>query len=197
MRGLKPPHRFAHGTPFADLSIKERMPRRTDKMALFAPYRAPLMKWAALHEVHRPGEERELLLALLGDKEGSEMVARAREAWEKAQSPVLLLGASVLQDTVAAERARLLAERKGAKVLAMTRRNARASRPWGSGRGEKGASWDEPGALYAYYGFVPPEEALKGKRFVALHLSHLHPLAERYATWSSPPPPSTRSGGTW
>lgn len=41
VRDLKPPHRYNHGTPFADLQIKERMPRRTDKMALFAPYRAP------------------------------------------------------------------------------------------------------------------------------------------------------------
>ena len=189
VRDLKPPHRYNHGTPFADLQIKERMPRRTDKMALFAPYRAPLMKWAAIHEVHRPGEEREILLALLGDKEGSEMVAKAKEAWEKAQSPVLILGAGVLQDTVAAERARLLAERKGAKVLAMTpAANARGLEAMGVLPGAKGASWDEPGALYAYYGFVPPEEALKGKRFVVMHLSHLHPLAERYAHVVLPAP---------
>ncbi|TBH21378.1 NADH-quinone oxidoreductase subunit NuoG [Thermus thermamylovorans] len=182
VRDLKPPRRFAHGTPFADLQIKERMPRRTDKMALFAPYRAPLMKWAALHEVHAPGEERELLLALLGEKEGSEAVQRAKEAWERAQNPVLILGAGVLQDAVAAERARLLAERKGAKVLAMTpAANARGLEALGVWPGEKGAAWDEPGAPYAYYGFVPPEEALRGKRFLVMHLSHLHPLAERYA----------------
>ncbi|MFX4543508.1 hypothetical protein ABTA76_19865, partial [Acinetobacter baumannii] len=87
---------------------------------LFAPYRAPLMKWARIAGVHAPGEERDILLALLGEQEGSEAVKQAKEAWEKAQNPILILGAGVLQDAVAAERARLLAERKGAKVLAMT-----------------------------------------------------------------------------
>ncbi|MCS7218891.1 MAG: NADH-quinone oxidoreductase subunit NuoG [Thermus sp.] len=189
VRDLKPPHRYAHGTPFADLSIKERMPRRTDKMALFAPYRAPLMRWAALHGVHAPGEEREILLALLGEKEGSEAIRRAKEAWERAERPVLILGAGVLQDAVAAERARLLAERKGAKVLAMTpAANARGLEAMGVWPGEKGAAWDEAGAPYAYYGYVPPEGALRGKRFVVLHLSHLHPLAERYAHVVLPAP---------
>lgn len=90
---------------------------------------------------------------------------------------------------MAAERARLLAERKGAKVLAMTpAANARGPEAMGVLPGAKGASWDEPGALYAYYGFVPPEEALKGKRFVVMHLSHLHPLAERYAHVVLPAP---------
>lgn len=189
VRDLKPPTRFAHGTPFADLAIKERMPRRTDKMALFAPYRAPLMKWAAIHEVHAPGEEREILLALLGEKEGSEAAMRAKEAFEKAQNPVLILGAGVLQDAVAAERARLLAERKGAKVLAMTpAANARGLEALGIWPGEGGAAWDEAGAPYAYYGFVPPEGALKNKRFLVMHLSHLHPLAERYADVVLPAP---------
>ncbi|MEN2982126.1 MAG: NADH-quinone oxidoreductase subunit NuoG [Thermus sp.] len=189
VRDLKPPHRYAHGTPFADLSIKERMPRRTDKMALFAPYRAPLMRWAALHGVHAPGEEREILLALLGEKEGSEAIRQAKEAWERAERPVLILGAGVLQDAVAAERARLLAERKGAKVLAMTpAANARGLEAMGVWPGEKGAAWDEAGAPYAYYGYVPPEGALRGKRFVVLHLSHLHPLAERYAHVVLPAP---------
>ena len=189
VRDLKPAPKFAHGTPFADLSIKERMPRRTDKMALFAPYRAPLMKWARIAGVHAPGEERDILLALLGEKEGSEAVKQAKEAWEKAQNPILILGAGVLQDAVAAERARLLAERKGAKVLAMTpAANARGLEALGVWPGEKGAAWDEPGSPYAYYGFVPPEGALKDKRFLVMHLSHLHPLAERYADVVLPAP---------
>lgn len=189
VRDLKPTPKFSHGTPFADLSIKERMPRRTDKMALFAPYRAPLMKWAGLGGIHAPGEEREILLGLLGEKEGSEAVRKAKEAWEKAQNPVLILGAGVLQDAVAAERARLLAERKGAKVLAMTpAANARGLEAMGVWPGEKGAGWDEAGAPYAYYGFLPPEGALKDKRFLVMHLSHLHPLAERYADVVLPAP---------
>ncbi|WP_026175127.1 NADH-quinone oxidoreductase subunit NuoG [Thermus igniterrae] len=189
VRDLKPPFRFQHGTPFADLQIRERMFRRLDKMAVFAPYRTPLMRWAAVHGVHAPGEEREVLLALLGEKEASGPVQQAKEAWEKAERPVLLLGAGVLQDSVAAERARLLAERKGAKVLAMTpAANARGLEAMGVWPGEKGAAWDEAGAPYAYYGFVPPEAALREKRFVVMHLSHLHPLAERYAHVVFPAP---------
>jgi NADH-quinone oxidoreductase subunit G len=188
-RDLKPPYRFAHGTPFADLQIKERMPRQTHKLAVFAPHRTALMKWASVWGLHAPGEEREVLLALLGEKAGGETVEAAKALWEKAQSPVLILGAGVLQDAVAAERARLLSERKGAKVLAMTpAANARGLEAMGVWPGEKGAAWDEPGAPYAFYGFVPPEEALKGKRFVAMHLSHPHPLAERYAHVVFPAP---------
>ncbi len=189
VRDLKPPHRFAHGTPLADLQIKERMPRRTDKMAVFAPYRTPLMAWAEVHGIHAPGEEREILLGLLGEKAGGEAVEKAKALWERAQNPVLILGAGVLQDTVAAERARLFSERKGAKVLAMTpAANARGLEAMGVWPGEKGAAWDEAGAPYAYYGFLPPEEALKGKRFVVMHLSHPHPLAERYAHVVLPAP---------
>ncbi|GAA6757517.1 NADH-quinone oxidoreductase subunit NuoG [Thermus oshimai] len=189
VRGLKPPFRFHHGTPFADLAIKERMPRRKEKLAVFAPHPVEVMKWAGVAEVHAPGAEREVLLALLGEKEGSEAVQRAKAAWEKAERPVLILGAGVLQDTVAAERARILAERKGAKVLPMPpAANARGLEALGVLPGEGGAGWDEAGAQAAYYGYVPPEEALRGKRFLLFHLSHLHPLAERYAHVVLPAP---------
>jgi NADH-quinone oxidoreductase subunit G len=66
--------------------------------------------------------------------------------------------------------------------------NARGLEAMGVWPGEKGAAWDEAGAPYAYYGFVPPEAALREKRFVVMHLSHLHPLAERYAHVVFPAP---------
>ncbi len=180
-RGLTPPPRLAHGTPLADLRIKERMPRDPSRLAVFAPYRTELFKWAGSSLVHAPGEEREVLRALLeGTEEGP--LAEARRRYLEAARPVLILGAGVLQDTVAAERARLLAERKGAKVLALTpAANARGLEALGVLPGPKGAGWDEAGAEAAFYGYLPPEEALKGKRFLILHLPHLHPLAERYA----------------
>ncbi|MGQ9735203.1 MAG: molybdopterin-dependent oxidoreductase [Thermaceae bacterium] len=181
-RDLTPPPLLNHGTPFADLRIRERMPRKKDKIALFTLFPAALKKWAGIYEVIEPGSERDLLIALLGEKEGSEMAKRAREAYEKAERPILLLGAGVLQDTVAAERARLLAGKKGAKVLAMTpAANARGLEALSVLPGPGGAGWDEPGAEAAYYGYLPPEAALQGKRFVILHLTHLHPLAKRYA----------------
>ena len=189
-RGLTPPPLLNHGTPFADLRIQERMPRKKEKLALFAPFPARLGRWAGLCQVIEPGSERELLLALLGEESAPlpssllEAAKRAREAYEKAERPVLLLGANLLQDTVAAERARLLAERKGAKVLAMTpAANARGLEALGVLPGPGGVGWDEasPGVEAAYYGYLPPEAALKGKRFLLLHLTHLHPLAQRYA----------------
>ncbi len=181
-RGLTPPPLLNHGTPFADLRIQERMPRQKERLALFAPFPTALGKWAGVYEVIEPGSERELLAALLGEKEGGEAARRAREAYEKAERPVLILGANLLQDAVAAERARLLAEKKGAKVLAMTpAANARGLEALGVLPKPGGAAWDEPGAEAAYYGYLPPEAALRGKRFLILHLTHLHPLAEKYA----------------
>ncbi|MER3451102.1 MAG: NADH-quinone oxidoreductase, partial [Thermus sp.] len=181
-RGLTPPPLLNHGTPFADLRIQERMPRRKERLALFAPFPTALGKWAGVYEVIEPGSERELLAALLGEKEGGEAARQAREAYEKAERPVLILGANLLQDAVAAERARLLAEKKGAKVLAMTpAANARGLEALGVLPKPGGAAWDEPGAEAAYYGYLPPEAALRGKRFLVFHLTHLHPLAEKYA----------------
>ncbi len=189
LRGLGPAPRLRHGTPFADLRIKERMPRDGRKLAVFAPHPTALMRWAGISGIHPPGGERALLASLLGEREGDEAAQRPREAFFGAQRPILILGAGVLQDAVAAEKARLLAERKGAKVLVMPpAANARGLEAMGVWPREGGAGWDEPGAQAAYYGYLPPERALMGKDFILMHLSHRHPLAERYAHVVLPAP---------
>jgi NADH-quinone oxidoreductase subunit G len=42
LKGLELPPVYDHGTAFADLNIKERMPRQKAKLALFSPYPTPL-----------------------------------------------------------------------------------------------------------------------------------------------------------
>lgn len=123
-RGLKPAARLNHGTPFADLNIKERMPRLTHKLALFSAYPSNTAKWAGASGVHAPGAEAALLAALLGEGEApaglAEAVAWVKERLAASQRVVLVLGAGVLNRPGAAIKARQLAERTGARVMCMT-----------------------------------------------------------------------------
>lgn len=185
-RGLKPAGRLSHGTPFADLNIKERMPRLTHKLALFSAYPSNTAKWAGAHAVHAPGMEAALLAALLGQAEapvGLEgQVAWAKERLAASQRVVLVLGAGVLNRPEAAMKARQLAERTGAKVMCMTpAANARGLEALGFFPGKDGAGWLEAGPKAVYYAYLPTEDQLKAAAFRILHLSHRHPLAEKYA----------------
>ncbi|RDI94697.1 NADH-quinone oxidoreductase [Meiothermus sp. QL-1] len=191
-RGLKPAPRLNHGTPFADLNIKERMPRLTHKLALFSPYPSATAKWAYAWGVHAPGEEQALLAALLGQGEAPQGLAGA-VAWVREQlatkKSLLVLGAHVLNHPAAAQMARTLAEQRGMKVLAMTPApNARGLEALGLYPASGGAAWTEPGPKVAYYGYLPTEAQLRSARFRILHLSHRHPLAERYADVVLPSP---------
>ncbi|MDW8482370.1 MAG: 2Fe-2S iron-sulfur cluster-binding protein [Meiothermus sp.] len=192
-RGLKPAPRFNHGTPFADLSIKERMPRLLHKLALFSPYPSPTAKWAQGRGVHAPGEELPLLRALLGQGEApsglEEAVAWTRERLAQSRKTVLVLGAHVLNHPAAAQKARELSERLGARVLAMTPApNARGLEGLGLFPGKGGADWMGVGPRVVYYGYLPTEAQLKAASFRILHLSHRHPLADRYADVVLPSP---------
>ncbi|GIW24330.1 molybdopterin-dependent oxidoreductase [Meiothermus sp.] len=185
-RGLKPAPRLNHGTPFADLSIKERMPRLTHKMALFSVYPSATARWAGASAVHAPGAEGALLAALLGLAEApaglAEPVAWAKARLEQSQRVVLVLGAGVLNRPEAALKAKQLAERTGARVMCMTpAANARGLEALGFFPGKGGAGWSETGPKAVYYSFLPTETQLKAASFRILHLTHRHPLAERYA----------------
>ncbi|MWR36510.1 NADH-quinone oxidoreductase, partial [Helicobacter pylori] len=186
-RGPKPAAALNHGTPFADLNIKERMERRLEKMALFSAYPARLAKWAFASGVHAPGAEAALLTALLGQSQAvpdgvsPAAVAGTRRRHEAGKA-VIVLGAAVLNDPLAAAKARALAEKYGAKVMCMTpAANARGLESLGLYPGKGGVGWTESGLKAAYYGFLPTEEQLKATGFRVLHLTHLSPLAERYA----------------
>lgn len=185
-RGLKPAARLNHGTPFADLNIKERMPRLTHKLALFSAYPSNTAKWAGASGVHAPGAEAALLAALLNQGEAPAGLAEAvdwvKERLAKSQRVVLVLGAGVLNQPQAALKARQLAERTGAKVMCMTpAANARGLEALGFFPGKGGAGWTEAGPRAVYYAYLPTEAQLKSASFRILHLTHRHPLAERYA----------------
>lgn len=185
-RGLKPLPKLNHGTPFADLSIKERMPRLTDKLALFSAYPAKTAKWAGAKAVHVPGAEAALLSALLGETEApmglGEQVAWVKSKLAASEKIVLVLGAGVLNHPGAAMKARQLAERTSAKVMCMTpAANARGLEALGLFPGKGGAGWTETGARAVYYAFLPTETQLKAASFRILHLTHRHALAEKYA----------------
>ncbi len=185
-RGLKPAAPLRHGTPFADLNIKERMPRLTHKLALFSPYPSNTAKWAKVSAVHAPGQEAALLRALLGEAEApaglGTGLAWVRQRLEESPKTVLVLGAGVLNQPEAAQKARQLAERLGARVMCMTpAANARGLEALGLYPGKGGAAWSESGPEVVYYTFLPSEAQLKAASFRILHLTHHHPLAERYA----------------
>ena len=185
-RGLKPAGKLNHGTPLADLNIKERMPRLTHKLALFSAYPSNTAKWAGASAVHAPGVEAALLAALLDKAEApaglSEQVAWVKARLATSQRVVLVLGAGVLNQPEAAMKARQLAERTGAKVMCMTpAANARGLEALGLFPGQEGAGWTGVGPMAVYYAYLPTEAQLKAASFRILHLSHKHPLAEKYA----------------
>lgn len=185
-RGLKPAPKLNHGTPFADLNIKERMPRLNHKLALFSAYPTPTARWAGASAVHAPGAEVALLAALLGEAEAptglGEPLAWVKERLAASQRVVLVLGAGVLNQPKAALKARQLAERSGARVMCMTpAANARGLEALGLFPGKGGAGWTEAGPRAVYYAYLPTEVQLKAAAFRILHLTHRHPLAEKYA----------------
>ncbi|MBO1435711.1 molybdopterin-dependent oxidoreductase [Meiothermus sp. CFH 77666] len=185
-RGLKPAARLNHGTPFADLNIKERMPRLTHKLALFSAYPANTAKWAGASAVHAPGAEAALLSALLDQTEApaglSEQVAFVKGRLAASRKIVLILGAGVLNQPEAAMKARQLAERTGARVMCMTpAANGRGLEALGLFPAKGGAGWIETGPKAVYYGYLPTEAQLRAASFRILHLTHRHPLAEKYA----------------
>ncbi|GEM86127.1 molybdopterin-dependent oxidoreductase [Meiothermus granaticius] len=185
-RGLKPASKLSHGTPIADLNIKENVPRDRSKLALFSPYPAQLAKWAGASGTHRPGQEAALLAALLGQGEApaglEEALEWARKRLAESQKSVLILGANVLNAPEAATKAKQLAEKTGAKVLCLTpAANARGLEALGLYPAKGGAAWTEAGPQAVYYGYAPTEEQLKSAQFRILHLTHRNALTDRYA----------------
>jgi len=185
-RGIKPLPKLNHGTPFADLNIKERMPRLTDKLALFSTYPANTAKWAGAKGLHAPGLEVTLLSALLDQAEApaglGEQVAWVKDKLAASQKVVLVLGAGVLNHPDSAMKARQLVERTNAKVMCMTpAANARGLEALGLFPGKGGSGWTESGAGAVYFAYLPTEAQLKSAWFRILHLTHKHALVEKYA----------------
>jgi NADH-quinone oxidoreductase subunit G len=127
-----------------------------------------------------------LLAALLDQAEApaglSEPVAWVKARLAASSRVVLVLGAGVLNQPQAAKEAKRLAERTGARVMCMTpAANARGLEALGLFPGKGGAGWREAGPRVVYYAYLPSEKQLKAASFRILHLTHRHPLAEKYA----------------
>ncbi len=193
LKGIKPAPRFFHGTPIADLQIKERMPRNKEKLAAFAPYRTAVMEWAAWQGTYAPGSAGAMLAALEAHMNGkrppevpgvpAETLRAVATRFLEAKKRILILGAEVLDDPEAAEAALRIARGKGALVFAMTpAAGARGFEAVGLWPEKGGAAFDEAGPAVVFAsGATPVAEVLEKARVSMLHLSRLDPIAARYA----------------
>ncbi len=123
LKGVTPPELLPHGVPIADLRLKERMPRRREVLAVAAPYRVDLMRWAGTSLRYAPGQEAALFAALQGeaspDATGVEPdgVRGVAERLRSAERPVVVLGGTVLASREATDLALAFVRAVGAKVL--------------------------------------------------------------------------------
>ena len=132
LKGVAPPELLSHGVPIADLRLKERMPRKREILAVAAPYRVDLMKYAGLSAMHPAGGEAALFEALTalverndpGDlgtvggmtpADAEALVGRLKDS----PNAVVIVGGLVLASRAAAAAAAAFAEAVDAKVMAL------------------------------------------------------------------------------
>ncbi len=128
LRGVTPPAMFEHGAPIADLRLKERMPRRAERLTVAAPLRVDLMRHAGRAARYPAGGERAFFRALTAVAEGAEAdpaeigmpleaAQAAVEGLRKAETAVVVLGGWVLASQQATEAALHLCRVLGAKPM--------------------------------------------------------------------------------
>ena len=192
LKGVTPAPRYYHGTPIADLRLEEHMPRRRERLAVFAPYPTRLHRFAGVAGVYPPGSVGALvgaLFAILNGKRPEPVpgvpeaeLRRVAERFLAAKTRAVVVGAEVLEAPAAAQAVADLARAKGALVFAMPpaagARGLEAVGLWNP----KGRGWEEPGAgLLLAFGATPPERVLAAARLRVLALSHLDPRARAQA----------------
>ncbi len=110
---------FHHGAPLADLRLQERMNRKRNKLAVFAPVFVEQMKHAGIAAQYALGNELELLKQLEAAKKGesqtTDAIKKAGALLSGAKNPVIVLGSFALAENAAAVLA--AANKLGAKVL--------------------------------------------------------------------------------
>ncbi len=202
LRGVKTPPRLNHGTPIADLSIREHTPPDRSLLGAFAPYPTRVMEWAEAKGVFEPGQASALLGAidaLLAGRDAPRVAGvdagalkQAAQRWRKAKKRVLLLGAEVLNDVEAAQLAEKLAKSQGALVLAMTpaanARGLEAMGVWPSGD-------KVPRALLAAAD-NPPQLLLDLAEFKVFHAARLNEVVRQHADVVLPAKTSYEKLGT-
>jgi NADH-quinone oxidoreductase subunit G len=128
LKGVTPPTLLPHGVPIADLRLKERMPRASERLTVVAPYRVDLMRHAG-HGVTVPvGGEAAWLAAMSAVAHGEAVdeaaLAMPRAdaealiaAWRDATKAVMVLGGFVLASQAATAAADALAKAVGARQV--------------------------------------------------------------------------------
>lgn len=128
LRGVPPAPQFDHGAPIADLRLKERMPRRRERLTVAAPYRTDLMRHAGRTARYPAGGEAAFFRALAAVADGGEpdgaalgmdaATARAAvDALRAAETAVVVLGGWVLASVAASEAAAQFCRLVGAKPM--------------------------------------------------------------------------------
>jgi NADH-quinone oxidoreductase subunit G len=187
LRGVKMPPRLNHGTPVADLSIREHTPPDKNLLGAFAPYPTRIMRWAGARGVFPPGHAAAFFAAFdaaLAGREPTEVpgvsadaIKQAAESWRKAEKRVMLIGAEVLGDVRAAQLAEKIAKSQGAGVLVMTpaanARGLEAMGVWTTGK-------DAPRAAFIA-AEQPPAKLLQRAGFKVFHAARLTPVVEQHA----------------
>ena len=178
LRGLKKPPRYNHGTPVADLSIREHTPPQRSLLSAFAPHPTRVMEWADASGIFEPGHAAAFFAAFeaaLAGREPTEVpgvdaaaIRRAAERWQAAEKRVLFVGAEVLMNAEAAALAEKLAKSQGALVFAMT--------PAANARGlEAVGVWpsDDRRAEAVFAGSDAPPAELREANFKVFHVARL------------------------
>ncbi len=111
---------YNHGTALADLKLQERMPRKRNRLAVFAPVRVKQMERAGVADTYPVGGELELLKALANlktnaDPSASSSLQKAAKMLADAKNPVIVLGSFALSGD--ATQILAAASRLNAKIL--------------------------------------------------------------------------------
>jgi len=128
LKGVAPAPLFDHGAPIADLRLKERMPRRHERLTVAAPYRVDLMRHAGRSATYPAGGEAALFRALGALAEGRDADPAALgmpldaatatvEGLRKEATRVVVLGGWVLASAAATEAALHFCRLVGAKPM--------------------------------------------------------------------------------
>ncbi len=111
---------YNHGTALADLKLQERMPRKRNRLAVFAPVRVKQMERAGIADTYPVGGELELLKTLSSlktnaDSSASSSLQKAAKMLSDAKNPVIVLGSFALSGD--ATQILAAASRLNAKIL--------------------------------------------------------------------------------
>jgi NADH-quinone oxidoreductase subunit G len=110
---------FNHGSPLADLRLKERMDRKRSKLAVFAPIPVQQMSHAGISSLYAVGGELELLAQINQAKSGNDSSNAQANAAGKllaaAKNPVIVLGSFALATD--AEKVLAAAKKLGGKIM--------------------------------------------------------------------------------